>query len=135
MVKTRFGNNRFVEFKMPDKQARKRILQLLIKKFSCSEEVLDKLAGATEGISPRDLTGIIKLVELNVACENKGRTHFEFADFKEEIDRCKAANKEEGTLNKMAKNVKTKAVEDPVGFWSQLGCFGVAVGTCVGNWL
>lgn len=94
MVRTRFGSNTFVEFKMPDKAARKRILKVQMpKEYICSEALLDTLAKETDGVSPRDIRAIIKFATLNVACEHKGRSHFEFEDFKNEIERCKKDKK------------------------------------------
>ncbi len=139
MVRTRFGSNRFVEFKMPDKQVRKKILQLLMKKFSCSETVLNQVVEATEGISPRDLRAMLELVELKMACKNKEKAYVAFDDFKNEIERCKASGTGfYGEVAKMMHNAKEELVNAPIdtswkladSFWKvTTGISAVAAGT------
>jgi AAA+ superfamily predicted ATPase len=131
MVKTRFGSNRFVEFKMPDVQARRRILNVLIsKKFSCSNALLDKIASELNDIPPRDYKYILESAELNIACENKGRSYFKFEDFRIEIDRCKALSKRESFYDKAKEtmeNAKKELINQPIdALWKLAATLGSA---------
>ncbi len=113
MVLSRFEE--FAKLEVPNLSVQKKILKLYMpKEYICSDKVLDQLAQNAQGLPPRVLKNILRLVLGRLGVENSKRRDLTFDDFKDIVERQKALYQEKGILSEMLSNARDSIVKTPL---------------------